>query len=58
MTAINATKTKFENANPILSVRDLLVSVSYYVETLGFASADWGSNIFTSVTRDKWFPSY
>ena len=53
MTAINATKTKFENANPILSVGDLLVSVSYYVETLGFASADWGSNIFTSVTRDR-----
>jgi len=53
MTEINATKTKFENANPILSVGDLVVSVSYYVETLGFASAHWGSNIFTSVTRDR-----
>ncbi|HET6670152.1 MAG TPA: glyoxalase superfamily protein [Pyrinomonadaceae bacterium] len=53
MTAINATKTKFENATPILSVGDLVISVRYYVETLGFTSADWGSHIFTSVNRDR-----
>jgi hypothetical protein len=53
MTVINSTKTKFENATPILSVSDLVVSVRYYVETLGFESADWGSNIFTSVNRDQ-----
>lgn len=52
MTAMNPTKTKFENASPILSVSDLLVSVSYYVEKLGFANADWGSDVFTFVARD------
>ncbi len=53
MTATNSTKTKFETANPILNVGDLLVSVSYYVETLGFISAEWGNNVFTSVNRDR-----
>jgi predicted enzyme related to lactoylglutathione lyase len=53
MTANNANKTKFENATPILSVGDLLVSVSYYVETLGFESAFWGTDFFTSVNRDR-----
>lgn len=53
MTAINAGKTKFENATPILSVSDLVVSVRYYVETLGFVSADWGSKFFTAVNRDQ-----
>jgi predicted lactoylglutathione lyase len=53
MTAINPTKTKFENANPILNVSDLLVSVRYYVEKLGFANATWGSDAFTFLTRDR-----
>lgn len=53
MTAINVTKTKFENATPILSVANLLVSVSYYVETLGFTPANWGNDFFTSVNRDR-----
>lgn len=53
MTAINVTKTKFENATPILSVANLLVSVSYYVETLGFTPANWGNDLFTSVNRDR-----
>ena len=49
---MTATKTKFENATPILSVSDMLVSVRYYVETLGFTNADWGNEGFTSVNRD------
>lgn len=53
MSANKVTKTKFENATPILSVSNLLVSVRYYVETLGFASADWGNEFFTSVNRDR-----
>lgn len=53
MTAIDATKTNFETANPILRVADMLVSVRYYVETLGFTNAEWGSDIFTSVNRDR-----
>lgn len=53
MADINATKTNFENSTPILSVSDLVVSVNHYVEKLGFASAGWGNDIFTSVTRDR-----
>ncbi|HVQ37803.1 MAG TPA: glyoxalase superfamily protein [Pyrinomonadaceae bacterium] len=45
-------KTRFEHADPILSVKDMAVSVQYYVETLGFRNADWGSAVFTSVNRD------
>lgn len=46
------TKTNFERANPILRVADMRASVSYYVEKLGFANADWGNEFFTSVNRD------
>jgi predicted enzyme related to lactoylglutathione lyase len=53
MTAHNASKTKFENATPILNVSDLVVSVRYYVEALGFTRANWGNDIFTSVSRDR-----
>ncbi|MGI9076014.1 MAG: DUF3303 family protein [Gemmatimonadaceae bacterium] len=45
-------KARFEGAEPILSVRDMAVSVRYYVEVLGFKSADWGTDDFTTVTRD------
>jgi predicted enzyme related to lactoylglutathione lyase len=44
--------TKFECANPILSVADMARSVRYYVDVLGFTNADWGSDDFTSVNRD------
>jgi len=47
-----ATKTNFERANPILNVADMSASVSYYVERLGFANAEWGNEFFTSVNRD------
>lgn len=52
MATINVAKTKFEHADPILSVRDMAASVKYYVEALGFRNADWGSDVFTSVNRD------
>lgn len=45
-------RTRFEHADPILSVRDMDVSVRYYVEILGFANAPWGSSDFTAVSRD------
>jgi hypothetical protein len=53
MTSTNTSKTKIENATPILSVANLFLSVGYYVEKLGFAGAAWGSDVFTSVTRDR-----
>lgn len=47
------TRTKFECANPILNVANMARSVQYYVEVLGFTNAEWGSDEFTSVTRDN-----
>ena len=45
-------RTKFEHANPILSVADMQRSLRYYVGVLGFSNAEWGSDDFTCVTRD------
>jgi catechol 2,3-dioxygenase-like lactoylglutathione lyase family enzyme len=45
-------KTRFEHANPILRVKSLAASLTYYVGVLGFRSADWGTALFTSVNRD------
>jgi catechol 2,3-dioxygenase-like lactoylglutathione lyase family enzyme len=46
------TRTRFECANPILSVSDMARSVRYYVDVLGFTNAEWGGDDFTCVTRD------
>jgi catechol 2,3-dioxygenase-like lactoylglutathione lyase family enzyme len=48
-----ARKTRFENAAPILRVRDLAASVRYYVDVLGFTNAEWAMPEFTLVTRDR-----
>jgi len=48
----NLARTRFEHANPILSVADMAASVNYYVNALGFSNADWGNDDFTAVTRD------
>ena len=45
-------RTNFENSAPILNVADMAVSVSYYVDVLGFKNASWGNDEFTSVNRD------
>jgi catechol 2,3-dioxygenase-like lactoylglutathione lyase family enzyme len=45
-------RAQFEHAHPILSVADMTRSLRYYIEVLGFANADWGSDDFTCVTRD------
>jgi hypothetical protein len=45
-------RTRFEHADPILSVRDMNVSVRYYVDVLGFTNAPWGNGDFTAVCRD------
>jgi len=46
-------RTSFEHAEPILRVSDMAVTVRYYTEVLGFANAEWGSDHFTSVSRDR-----
>lgn len=43
--------TRFEHAEPILSVADMKTSVRYYVQILGFKNAPWGTEDFTAVTR-------
>ena len=44
--------TKFEHADPILRVSEMAASLNYYVDTLGFSAAEWGTAAFTSVNRD------
>jgi uncharacterized glyoxalase superfamily protein PhnB len=46
-------RTRFENAEPILSVSDMTRSLRYYIDVLGFENADWGSKDFTRVSRDS-----
>ena len=52
MDQTKAPRTRFEHANPILSVASLARSVRYYVDVLGFTNATWASDEFTCVTRD------
>jgi predicted lactoylglutathione lyase len=46
--------TKLECINPILLVKDIKVSLSYYVKRLGFEVADWVTEdaTFAMVLRD------
>jgi catechol 2,3-dioxygenase-like lactoylglutathione lyase family enzyme len=44
---------RVENIAPILSVKDMTVSRNFYKNILGFEEADWGTNDFTSISRDK-----
>jgi predicted enzyme related to lactoylglutathione lyase len=43
----------FEGSQPILRVENMEASVRFYVDQLGFKNADWGSDEFTSVNRDR-----
>lgn len=52
MKQTNVERIRFECANPILSVANMARSLQYYVETLGFSNAEWGSQEFTCITRD------
>jgi predicted enzyme related to lactoylglutathione lyase len=44
---------RFENADPILRVEDMQRALAFYVGKLGFRNADWGSDEFTSINRDR-----
>ena len=41
----------FENSQPILRVENMEASLRFYVDLLGFHNADWGSDDFTSISR-------
>ncbi len=42
-----------ECITPILNVQDMAVSRNFYINILGFREAEWGSDNFTCVNRDK-----
>jgi len=45
--------TRFENSQPILRVEDMERAVRFYVDQLGFQNAQWATDEFTSVSRDR-----
>jgi predicted enzyme related to lactoylglutathione lyase len=50
---MSRTPVHFEGSQPILRVEDMRAAVRFYVEMLGFRNAEWGSEQFTSVNRDR-----
>jgi predicted enzyme related to lactoylglutathione lyase len=52
MPQTNVSRSRFECANPILSVADMSRSLRYYVVILGFSNAEWGNDDFTALSRD------
>ncbi len=46
-------RTHFEGSQPILRVQDMKTALHFYVGLLGFRNADWGTDEFTSVARDR-----
>jgi len=44
---------RFENTQPILRVESMTASLHFYQDLLGFENASWGSEDFTSVSRDS-----
>ena len=43
----------FEGSQPILRVENMAASLRFYVDLLGFQNASWGTEEFTSVSRDR-----
>ncbi|MGA2185537.1 MAG: glyoxalase superfamily protein [Bryobacteraceae bacterium] len=46
-------RVRFEGSQPILRVEDMNTSVRFYVDLLGFQNVSWGTEEFTSISRDK-----
>lgn len=46
-------RVHFENSQPILRVESMSASLRFYVDFLGFESVSWGTDDFTSVSRDR-----
>ena len=51
--AASQDRVRFEGSQPILRVENMQASLRFYVGLLGFENAGWGSDDFTSVTRDR-----
>jgi hypothetical protein len=41
-------RTRFECSNPILNIKDMSVSLKYYVDVLGFKNADCEEDALSS----------
>jgi catechol 2,3-dioxygenase-like lactoylglutathione lyase family enzyme len=44
---------RIENVAPVLYVKDMALTLSFYVDILGFKNADWGDEKFTCINRDN-----
>jgi len=49
----NPSRVFYEGSQPILRVENMETSLRFYVGVLGFKNAEWGSDEFTSVNRDR-----
>lgn len=45
-------RVRFEGSQPILRVESMETALLFYVDVLGFENADWGTEGFTSISRD------
>jgi len=45
-------RVRFEGIQPILRVENMQVALRFYLGILGFQNASWGSEDFTSISRD------
>ena len=43
----------FEGSQPILRVENMQTALDFYVGKLGFKNVSWGTDDFTSVSRDR-----
>jgi catechol 2,3-dioxygenase-like lactoylglutathione lyase family enzyme len=46
------TRVRFEGSQPILRVENMDAAVRFYTDKLGFTNISWGTDEFTSVSRD------
>jgi catechol 2,3-dioxygenase-like lactoylglutathione lyase family enzyme len=46
-------RVRFEGSQPIWRVENLQAALRFYVDSLGFKPAEWGTEDFTSVSRDS-----
>jgi catechol 2,3-dioxygenase-like lactoylglutathione lyase family enzyme len=46
-------RVRFEGSQPILRVENMQASLRFYVGLLGFEDVSWGTDDFTSVSRDR-----
>ena len=53
MSSALKTQIRIENITPILNVKDMNLSRGFYIDLLGFTEAEWGTDDFTCVIKDK-----